>query len=288
MVVATALLAGALSLPAPAATAIPAGEASFEFVDAKGRADRPVRVFTYRPAQCDAKCPLQFVMHGKGRTAQNYRRYWKGAADRHGFIVVAPEFSTRQWPGDEAYNLGDVAAQPDREKWSYSLIEHLFDEIRDGREDYRIFGHSAGAQFVHRFVFLLPGNRAAAAVAANAGRYAMPEWRKDKAAFPWPDSLAGSPAGEQELRQALARKVYVMVGEKDVDPNHRDLDRSAGPMAQGANRVERGRSFFKASGDAAQELGVKFAWELAIVPGSAHSGSKMSLAAAELVYGTRR
>ena len=270
-----------------AATPVPSGESSFEFADAKGRADRPVRVFTYRPGKCDAKCPIQFVMHGKGRTAQNYRRYWKGAAERYGFIVVAPEFSAKQWPGEETYNFGDVAAQAEREKWSYSLVEHLFDEIRDGQKDYRIFGHSAGAQFVHRFLVLLPGNRASLAIAANAGRYAMPEWRKEKAQFPWPDSFAGSPAGEKELRQALARKMLVLVGENDTDPNHKDLDKSAGSMAQGANRVERGRNFFRAAGATAKELGAHFAWEFAIVPGSAHSGSKMSAAAAELTWGAK-
>ena len=277
-----------VGLPTLAATAIPAGEASFVFTDAKGQADRPVRVFTYRPAQCDTKCPIQFVMHGKSRTAENYRRYWKGPAERYGFIVVAPEFSTKFWPGDASYNLGDVAAQSDPAKWSYALIEHLFDAIRDGQQDYRIFGHSAGSQFVHRFMILLPGNRAAVAVAANAGRYAMPEWRQDKARFPWPDSLAGSPAGEKELRQALARKVLVMVGEKDVDPNHKDLDRSAGSMAQGANRVERGQAFFRAAADAARELGVNFAWEFATVPDAAHSGSKMSLAAADRTWGAKK
>lgn len=286
-VIALVLAVLALSaFPAQAATAIPAGEASFVFSDALGQPDRPVRVFTYRPTQCDTKCPIQFVMHGKGRTAENYRRYWKSAADRHGFIVVAPEFSTRHWPGEEGYNFGDVAAQSDRGKWSYALIEHLFDAIRDGHGDYRIFGHSAGSQFVHRFMILLPDNRASVAIAANAGRYAMPEWRGDKAVFPWPDSLAGSPAGEKELRQALGRRLTVMVGELDVDPNHKDLDRSAGAMAQGANRVERARAFFRAAGNAAQELGVHFAWEFATVPGSAHSGAKMSRAAATLVYGT--
>ena len=40
-----------------AATAVPSGRWSFVFTDQKGRPDRPIRVFTYRPKACDATCP---------------------------------------------------------------------------------------------------------------------------------------------------------------------------------------------------------------------------------------
>ena len=57
-------------------------------------------------------------------------------------------------------------------------IEHLFDYIRTKsgatRNTYLLDGHSAGAQFVHRIVTLLPDARYSRAVAANAGLYIMP------------------------------------------------------------------------------------------------------------------
>jgi len=282
---AAAVLAGGAMLPAQAATPVPSGKWSFVFKDKRGQEDRPVRVYTYRPRQCDSTCPILFVLHGMKRNASDYRDYWELAADRHGFLVIAPEFSDRAWPKAASYNLGDVADNANREKWSYSVIEHLFDEMRDGQKDYRIFGHSAGAQFVHRMLFLLPGNRASAAIVANAGWYMLPEWRADKVKARFPHSFVESPVGEAELRAALGRKVYVLLGEADTKTDDPNLDRSEGAMMQGANRVERGESFFGAASGAAAVLGVKLGWELSYVPGVGHEGAKMSRAAADTVWG---
>jgi poly(3-hydroxybutyrate) depolymerase len=288
---AAAVLAGVLALvaawPAAAATAIPPGKWSFLFTDAKGRADRPMRVYTYRPRQCDEKCPIQFVLHGQGRTASNYRDYWELAADRYGFLVVVPEFSKAHWPGGAGYNRGDVDATEDRDKWGFLLIEHLFDEVRSAQADYRIFGHSAGAQFLHRFLYFVPENRASLAVVANAGWYTLPEWRPGKVKYTWPYALVGAKVGEKEARQALGKRMVVMLGEGDTDPNAPDLDRTEGSLAQGANRLERGRNFYRAASELAKEAEAAFLWELAYVPGTAHEGSKMSRAAADLVYGAK-
>jgi poly(3-hydroxybutyrate) depolymerase len=277
------LLVVACALPVEAATPVPPGKWSFVFTDKRGHADRPMRVYTYRPRQCETTCPIVFVMHGLQRKASNARDNWELAADRRGFLVIAPEFSERDWPKAAAYNLGGVAESSDREKWAYSAVEHLFDEMRDGQKDYAIFGHSAGAQFVHRLLVLLPENRVSVAVAANAGWYLMPEWRKDKASHRFPHSLVGSPAGEPELRRALQRKMYVMLGEEDVDPQHKDLDQSEGSQKQGANRVERGENFFGAATTSARDLGASFAWELSYVPGVGHNSRTMSKAAADFV-----
>jgi len=284
---ATALLS---SIPAAveAATEIPQGKWSFVFTDAKGRSDRPMRVYTYRPRQCkDKPCPIQFVMHGLQRNASTYRDHWELLADAHGLIVVAPEFSQRHWARAAGYNLGDVAEQADREKWGFSVIEHLFDEVREGQADYRIFGHSAGAQFIQRMMLFRPDHRASVAVAANPGWYTMPEWREDRKVEPFPYSLVKARVGEKELRRALERRFVLMLGEKDDDPDAENLSKTEGALKQGQNRVERGENFFKAATTVANELGVKFAWELVEVPATAHEGAAMSRAAAEHLYGKR-
>lgn len=283
-----AVLLAAASLASHAATPVPSGKWSFVFKDARGHPDRPMRVYTYRPRQCDETCPMQFVMHGVNRNASDYRDYWELLADRYGLIIVAPEFSQSSWPKGAGYNRGDVDATDDREKWAFAAIEHLFDEVRAGQKDYRIFGHSAGAQFVHRFLYFRTGNRASLAIAANAGWYTLPDWRPDKVKFKWPHSLAEAKVGEKEAREALGRRLVVLLGEGDTDPNDPDLDRSEGSLAQGANRLERGENFFKAATTLARETGATIGWELSYVPGTSHSGAAMSRAAAELVYGGRK
>lgn len=282
MKILVAFLAVLAAQLAAAATPVPSGKWSFTFTDARGRADRPLKVYTYRPRQCDETCPIVFVMHGVKRDASNYRDYWEIPADNGGFIVVAPEFS--RWPKAAAYNLGDVQDQPDPEKWAFAAIEHLFDEVRVDQKDYRIFGHSAGGQFVQRMAIFLPNNRASVMVAANPGWYTMPEWRKDKGAQAFPYSLVDAKAGEAQLRQALAKRFVLMVGEKDDDPDDDNLNKSAGAMKQGEARVERGENFFMAATSAARDLGAKFAWELVEVPDTAHDGGAMSRYAADNVF----
>lgn len=274
-----------LSLAASAAIAIPEGKGVITFRDVRGHADRELVVHTYRPVRCDARCPLQFVLHGVSRNAQGYRDYWVEAAERHGFVVVAPLFTREAWGGAAAYNLGGVDATDERSRWAFAAIEHLFDEIADGRKEYRLFGHSAGGQFVHRFLYFVPNNRVSVAVAANAGWYTTPEWRKDKGVFPWPHSLAQARVGEKEARRALGQRLVVMLGDADTDPNAQDLDRSPGSLAQGANRLERGRYFHRLSSALARDINADFRWDLVIVPGVAHSGRRMSAAAAEHLYG---
>lgn len=278
------VLALGVAIPAMGATPVPGGKWSFVFTDAKGHPDRPIRIFTYRPRQCDSKCPIQFVMHGLKRNASDYRDYWELIADRYGLLIIAPEFSQKNWPHAEAYNLGDVAASENPEKWTYSVIEHIFDEMRDGQQDYRIFGHSAGGQFVQRFVLFLPNNRSSIAIAANPGWYMVPAWPADKATDKYPYSTAGSRVGEAHLRQALTRRFVLLLGEGDVDSEDPTLNNSEGAKKQGANRLERGENFFFASSGAASALGVKMAWEMSMVAGTGHEGAAMSRAAAEQFY----
>ena len=280
-----ALLAAFAAHVAFAATPAPSGKWSFMFNDAKGRPDRPVKVYTYRPRQCDSNCPMVFVLAGVKRDASNYRQHWELAADRWGFIVVAPEFLS--WPKAAAYNLGDLAQQADREKWSYSVIEHLFDEMRVEQKDYRIFGHGAGAQFVQRMVIFRPDNRASVLVAVNPGWYTMPEWRKDKGAQDFPYSLVGSRAGENELRQALAKRFVLMVGENDAEPDEEGSLASAPVKKQGETNVDRGENFIMAATSAANDIGVKFAWELVEMPPGAPTPESVSKAAAEISAGRK-
>jgi poly(3-hydroxybutyrate) depolymerase len=284
---AAAVAVAVVSWPSFAATPVPSGKWSWTFVDAKGRADRPLKVYTYRPRPCDSTCPIMFVLAGVKRDASTYRDYWELLADRNKFMVIATEFTRDMWPKEASYNMGDVAAQADREKWAFSAIEHLFDEMRDGQKDYRIFGHSAGGQFVQRMALFLPENRASVMISASPGWYTMPEWRKDKAGESFPYSLAGSRAGEAELRQALAKRLVVMVGEKDEDPDDENLNQASGAKKQGETRVDRAENFFKAANAAAADLGVKLGWELIEVPGAAQDGKSMSTAAAQAVYGKK-
>jgi pimeloyl-ACP methyl ester carboxylesterase len=286
-VLAGLILSGA-ALVANANTPIPNGKWSFVWTDAKGDTAKPIRVYTYRPRACDTTCPMVIVLHGMSRNASDYRDYWELLADHYKVLVVAPQFDKEQWRGTEGYNLGEIG-NGERSKTVFAAIEHLFDEMRDGQASYILFGHSAGGQVAHRMALLFPENRASVIAAANSGWYTMPDYRQEKVMNPFPFSLVNVPGGggDQLLRKALARKLVVLVGENDSDPDAENMSKSDGAMKEGATRLDRAENFFKTATTAATDLGVKLNWDLVEVPGVAHSGSSMSKAAADAVLGKK-
>ena len=247
-----------------------------------------VAVSSYVPPVCAAKpCPLLIAIHGMGRNARSARDAWKAAADRGGFLVLAPRFDKDQFPS-RRFQQGGVRGEPDKAKWTFGLIERLFDAARtSGRvagDSYTIFGHSAGAQFVHRMVMLMPKARIATAAVANAGYYTLPALAGERA---YPYSLKGAPATDATLAAALSKPMLVMLGERDTDPNHRQLNRSRGAEEQGPTRFARGEHFMAVGRDEARRLGVTLRWREVVVPGVAHQQSGMAKAAAAELFGVR-
>ena len=283
------LLAGALAAPSAGADApirISPASGSFEFVDRRGDPSKRIKVYTYLPAGVEASAAkIVFVMHGTSRNADGYRDTWIPHAEKYRLMIIAPLFEREQWgPGGYTYRsvLTRDGTLLDRPLWSHSVIEHLFDAIREATgnrsERYYLYGHSEGGQFVHRLVLLLPEARYVRAVAANAGWYTMPDF---EVKFPY--GLSGVPVTKQSLRQSLARELIVLLGEQDVDSAHSNLRRSPPAMAQGANRLERGQAFMAAARERAAALDTTLRWRLEVVPGAAHQNSRMSGPAADLL-----
>lgn len=248
-----------------------------------------IPVETYTPAACAQKpCPLLIVIHGAGRNAANSRDYWIEAADRYGVLVAAPRFDKERFSG-RLFQQGNVRGEPDRSKWTFGVVERLFDAARAaGRAEgtsYKLFGHSAGGQFVHRMALLMPEARFSRAVVANAGYYTRPVDAAAAGGFAYPYSLGGTPATDASLRAALGKPVTVMLGDRDSDPAHRQLNTSRGAEEQGATRFERGQHFMADIRAEAARLGLTPQWREIVVPGVAHQQKRMARAAAPLLLG---
>jgi len=275
-------------------TFIAQGKGSFVFQNDSLNYGRSLDVLTYMPSGYTADSPILFVMHGAGRNPETYRSAWIDIAEENNALLLVPHFSRDNgFPESSHYNLGNMfdmdkdenilAANPENE-WSYSLIDPIFDFVVDktGNEftDYFIYGHSAGSQFVHRFLFFKPHAKVRKAVCANAGWYTMPDF---EAYFPY--GLAMTNSSPETLRRFFERDITILLGDKDVDTNHRSLRRTPQAMKQGAHRFARGNNFYEACRLKAQSLGVTFSWGLQEVPGAAHSNAAMAPNAAALLFG---
>eukprot|EP00658_Telonema_sp_P-2_P060983 TRINITY_DN49755_c0_g1_i1.p1 TRINITY_DN49755_c0_g1~~TRINITY_DN49755_c0_g1_i1.p1 ORF type:complete len:334 (-),score=78.95 TRINITY_DN49755_c0_g1_i1:252-1253(-) len=290
-------------------------------------------VFYYLPPpdRFDPAAYPLMVLHGVKRDAQVYfdALMATGEVERLGVFVMVPEFSEQLFPKLVGYNFGNVFAKnPENYKppkkstrtmpeltptdqWAFTALERCFEQGRDRAnsraERYNLFGHSAGAQFAHRFLLfmgaaavhgLVAPLRVSRCISANAGWYTMPEippvYRLPYGMLGFPPELVGGGAGSDEVQvisQAvscwLAQPLLLLLGEQDIDPKKpspkvwRDTDQA---NAQGLHRFERGHSFFGAAQRAAENLGTECNWEMATVPTVGHHGGAMSAVALSMFY----
>lgn len=258
---------------------------SFVFTDKGYFADKPVTVHYYKARSAGPDAKVMMVVHGAERQGSRMRDNWMPFAEKNKLIVLAPEFDEARF-SSRLFNMGGIESR-DRAQWSFQIVEHLFDFVRTGEglaaSDYLLFGHSAGGQFVHRFMLLAEAPRVSVAVAANAGSYTMPRYpglMEDK--FPY--ALNESIVSPDKLRQVFARKLIVLLGETDIKTDEANLPKARQATAQGVNRFERGTHFFEQAQMQAQKLETPLAWERVTVPGVGHDSRRMSQAAARLLF----
>jgi len=247
----------------------------------------PVPVRTYAPVARNASTPIVIAMHGASRDAPRYYDDWKTLAEEEELIIVVPYFSKQEFSGSARYNLGHVfnpvtsEIRPEDE-WTFAAIEPLFDEvvqkIGGEQENYVLYGHSAGSQFVHRFMYYVPEARAKQFIAANAGWYTMPDF-----GIEYPYGLQNSGLAEDILPEILAKELVLLQGGADTDANADKLRKTPEAERQGPNRLERGLAMYRVAKAKAEELDVAFNWKLFIVEEADHSNAKMAPAAAAML-----
>jgi len=244
-----------------------------------------------------------FVLHGVLRNASDYCRNWIALAEKFNLLIICPEFQDNSecFP-NTSYNFGGIEKErggKNSKNWAFTSLEGIFDLFLlagVNKEGYTLFGHSAGAQFAHRFM-LFSGKkcRCIQAVAANAGWYTQASIKEDwvNAAtttnggdvdFKWPYSLVGAPVkySIEQLILAFSRKLIVMIGQEDVGLKYLRVTPAA--SAQGPNRFIRGLTFFTNAHKTARELNVPFHWQLLTVPNVGHSNKHMAFFASSMLF----
>jgi poly(3-hydroxybutyrate) depolymerase len=255
---------------------------SFIFTSPGHYSDKPITVYYYKPKNASADSKLLFAIHGVERMGSRARDNWIDAAEKYGFIVVAPEFDSEHFP-NKLFQMGGMENK-DPAAWSFQIIENLFEKIRNEESlttpAYMLFGHSAGAQYVHRFVLMMEKPRLSTAVAANAGAYTIPAYSNSR--YPW--ALDERLTAQPRLKEVFARRLVILLGESDTKTSGGNLPSSQEAIAQGQNRLERGKNFYSKAQSQAQELKATLNWQLTTVPGVGHDSARMSKAAARILF----
>ena len=276
IVVSSLLLNNSLLAVSPA---LEIGKGSFMFNDWAGPA---IKIWYYVPEKIDAESNVLIVMHGAKRDADRYRDQWIEAAEQSNCILVVPEFSKEAFPKSRLYNLGgvnDKKGNPLNSKyWTFSVIEPLFDEVigrtRSEQNKYIMYGHSAGSQFVHRYNYFMPEARMKRAIAANAGWYTLANNTQK-----YPYGIEQTGLNKENLQKAFARELIILLGDKDINTQDKNLRKTEEAMQQGQHRFARGKLFFAYSSKVAKKMQTEFNWQLAVVHDADHDNAKMIQAA---------
>lgn len=254
------------------------GTGVFQFPLTSDSLGSKMNVFFHIPSNAHTQSPILFVFHGNGRDAEYSRNLLIKESENKEVIIICPEFSSKLFPGSNEYQLGGMFADGENaklselrplEQWTFSLIEKMFTNIKSDIKSevgyYDMFGHSAGAQFVHRFMTFMPAARVRKAVSAASGWYTLPQVDID---FPY--GLGQTGVNESTLEDVFSKAVLISVGSKDIDPNSSALRHDTQSDLQGLNRVERARFYFSECQKQAGKNGLSLNWKFAENPGIEH------------------
>jgi poly(3-hydroxybutyrate) depolymerase len=267
-------------------------EEQYKFTNWDG-VDLPV--FVAKPNKVNKATRLVVVMHGRKRNAEEYRDQWIEAAKDLNLLVVVPEFSEQNFPQVWGFNYGNVktaASEPIEKKLhAFSAIGPLATEAlkkyKLKSNNWGIYGHGAGAHFVHRYLLHHPEANHTLAIAANLGWYLS---MTDQA---WPFGLTNSGIEAGKLKQAFSKYFLLMLGKADTStkPNSPYVKEHWDTITlQGEHRLARGRNFFKSAVIKSKEFDQFFKWGMVEVPTTkGHSNTEQMVPyAAEMFYARLR
>lgn len=266
------------------------GTGSFTFSSYLPLQNKPVQVYYHIPNGATANTPILIAFHGTERSGQNTRNYFSNLSKDA--IILAPEFSESLFPGGDAYNLGNVYADGDNPSqntlnpeavWTYSIVEPLFEYVKSTLQSkvstYDVFGHSAGAQFAQRLILFKPSNSIHQAVISAAGWYTLLD-----TSIGFPYGTKNSIAANYTYAYQFKKSIFIIVGEKDTDPNAADLRRNDLVDVQGTNRLARANFFYTHSRNIALKENNNFNWKYQIIKNSGHDYAMAAAAGASLLY----
>ena len=210
-------------------------------------------------------------------------------ANELNLLVIVPEYPEKDFPGVFGFNYGNTfdanGIPTNRSLFNdiQSLVSDAMKKFELTSSRWGIYGHGAGAHFVHRLVLHKPDLDYTLAIAANLGWYLTPHSNE------WPFGLKNSGITNEDLKKAYNKYFLLLLGKSDlsIKPNTAYVASIFDKVSsQGMHRLERGRNFFKDTIKKARSMDVFLKWGMVEVPTKdGHSNTQQMVPyAAELFY----
>ena len=265
------------------------GEGKFTYKDYPPFADRPVDVHYYIPASGDVRqMPVVFVFEGADRGYSYLLKTWKREAEKHKFMVFIPHFGLKEYPLCDYQEVGVIDNNThtvrSAKEQTPALIDKIFEYVKENsgsqRTGYMIYGHSAGGQFVQRFMLFHDSPYVEKAVIGSPGWYTFPDTSLD---FPY--GVRNIPYITSEtIKKYLAKPIVLQLAAGDT-VRESYLRKTPEAEAQGRNRYERGNSFYQYIHQIAAEKNWPCHWRKIDEQGIGHHSTGMGERAVPVILG---
>lgn len=228
------------------------------------------------PKEINENTKVIFIIHGNSRNVEKYLNEWIEPSKNKNVILVAPHFKKSSYPNfatlQMATSTGKILKdQSNNLKNSLSSFFSYFkSKYNLSITSYSIFGFSAGSQFTHRYMLFSDDKQIDKAVLGSAGWYTFLNNE------PFPYGMRNMPVDREKYEWFLSRQVLFILGAKDNDPNHESLNNSRGARKQGANRFDRGKSYFENIVSFSEKNMIPLRWRYKVIPNLDHNTSIMS------------
>ena len=247
-------------------------------------ANPDIQIYYSVPPTISKKTKIMFIIHGASRKAERNLNNWLPLLEGRDVVVIAPEFS-KEFYNEYAYLMKTTKTGrvlKDRSRDLESSLGDIFNffssKLKISTKKFRLYGHSGGSQFVHRYLLLGDETRVGKVAMANAGFYTFAD-----PVIKYPFGIKNMEVTDKRLQWFLSLKGGVFLGGEDNNPKHVSLPSMRKAKKQGNHRLERGTNFF----NHLVKLGVKknmpFRWRYHVVQGVSHDNAGMRLAAADFL-----
>jgi len=264
-----------------------AGEGVFTYKEYPPFADRPVDVHYYIPSSGDVRrMPVVFVFEGGDRGYSYLLKAWRQEAEKNQFMVFIPHFDLKEYPLCDYQEVGVMNGNAlcPTEELTPVLVDKLFEYIRQTsgseRKGYMMYGHSAGGQFVQRFMLFHDSPYVEKAVIGSPGWYTFPDASQD---FPY--GVRNVPyITPGRIQKYLAKPIVLQLATGDT-VRESFLRKTPEAEAQGRNRYERGNRFYQYLHRIAAEQNWPCNWRKVEEQGIGHESVPMGKCAVPVMLG---
>ena len=246
--------------------------------------DKPdVEIFYITPEKINKDTKVIFVIHGNSRNAEDYLSAWIPHVINKNVIVAAPQFRKIDFRYFFLLEMAESSGKVNSNKNEYinNSISLFFNYLKSkfslSTETYRMFGHSAGAQFTHRYMLLSMDNRISNSVIANAGWYTF--ITDDE--FPYGINNSPINISNEQIKWFMSQKVNLLIGSDDI--GFRSVNSSKGANLQGSTRVDRAANYFDSLIMSAENRGYALRWNYRVLDRVDHDYKKVTPYAAQIL-----